>query len=345
MRDGPVLAPVPGAHDTRSLFYWLLVVPRAYVRGWRRVRPTTEGWIFLVSAGAVLLAAVNTGNNLLYLVLATMLSMVALSGILSELAIRGTRVRRRLHEPAFAGRTTRGSWSVSRPTGWGPGLGLRLQELRGPHLELDERGVGMVLYLSKGQRQTVPACWSFSRRGRHRLRGVRVSTTWPFGIFVKSSDFALSQDVVVFPEPLEHALVRTPGDDRGSLEARSPQAGGDGDFLGLREHAPGEDPRRVHWRSSARLGRLVSIERAQSSVEGRIEVRVRQPGPGSQMERSQALEVELSRATFALCEGIQRGSEVRVQLPDGGWRTVSDRGGLFRVLEGLATLLLAEDAA
>lgn len=300
------------------------------------MRPTTEGWIFLASGFAVLLAAVNTGNNLLYLVLATMLSMVALSGILSELALRGTRVQRRLDEPAFAGRVTRGRWCVSRRAGWSPGLALRLEELRGPHLELDQRAAAILLYVRAGQRQDLPAGWLFSRRGRHRLRGVRVSTTWPFGIFVKSSNLLLSEDVVVFPEPREHELVRVPGTTVGGVRTQRPQRGGDGDFLGLSEHRPGEDPRRIHWRSSARLARLVSVERSQSPRSGRVEVWVQQPGAGTRGERWMLFEEQLSRAAFALCEGARDGSEVVLHLFGHAPVVVCDRRGLYRSLEALA---------
>jgi len=340
-----VLAPPRVRPGKRTTLSWLLLLPQAYIRGWRRVRPTTEGWIFLASGFAVLLAAVNTGNNLLYLVLATMLSMVALSGILSELALRGLRVRRRIDEPAFARRASHGRWCMSRSSGWSPGLALRLEELVGPHLELDERAVANVLCLRQGQRQDVPACWVFSRRGRHRLKGVRVSTTWPFGIFVKSSNFPLHQEVVVFPEPRDHAVVRTAGSTVGSLEELRPQRGGDGDFLGLREYQRGEDPRRVHWRTSARLGRLVAVERARSPRAGRIEVWIKHPGRGELMERRLSFEDQLSRATYALTEGVAGGSEVRLHLPDGGLCIARDPAGLYRSLGVLATAILDEEAA
>ncbi|MBW2401796.1 MAG: DUF58 domain-containing protein, partial [Deltaproteobacteria bacterium] len=39
-------------------------------------------------------AALNTGNNLLYLVLSLMLAFLVLSGVMSESALRGIRVRR-----------------------------------------------------------------------------------------------------------------------------------------------------------------------------------------------------------------------------------------------------------
>ena len=40
--------------------------------------------------------AINTGNNLLYLLLGMMLALILLSGVLSETTLRKLRVRRRL---------------------------------------------------------------------------------------------------------------------------------------------------------------------------------------------------------------------------------------------------------
>ena len=70
----------------------------------RRVRPTREGkWYIGITIG-VGLAAINTGNNLLYLFLGTMLSLIIISGVMSELSLRRLTVIRRLPTRAQVGR-------------------------------------------------------------------------------------------------------------------------------------------------------------------------------------------------------------------------------------------------
>ncbi|HJL19559.1 MAG TPA: hypothetical protein RMH99_28105, partial [Sandaracinaceae bacterium LLY-WYZ-13_1] len=69
----------------------------------RRLRFTREGRVFVLVTLGVGAAAVNTGNNLLYLVLGMLLSLIVLSGVLSEGVLRGLRVARRLPRRAFAG--------------------------------------------------------------------------------------------------------------------------------------------------------------------------------------------------------------------------------------------------
>ena len=85
----------------------LLARVRRWLRPPRRLRPTRAGWSFFAITFGVGFAALNTGNNLLYLVLALMLSFLVLSGVLSESALRGIAVRRRLPRELYAGAASR----------------------------------------------------------------------------------------------------------------------------------------------------------------------------------------------------------------------------------------------
>ena len=56
-------------------------------KDWLRV--TREGWLFIIICLAIGLAAIRSGNNLLFLILGMMLGLLVVSGILSELSLRG----------------------------------------------------------------------------------------------------------------------------------------------------------------------------------------------------------------------------------------------------------------
>jgi uncharacterized protein (DUF58 family) len=64
---------------------------------------TREGRVYVVVTLGVGFAAVNTGNNLLYLVLGMMLGLIVVSGVLSEITLRGVTVRRALARRAGEG--------------------------------------------------------------------------------------------------------------------------------------------------------------------------------------------------------------------------------------------------
>lgn len=296
----------------------------------RRIRPTREGWVFLGSALAVALAALNTGNNLLYLVFATQLAMVALSGVLSELSVQQLRLGRRLAGPIFAGVPVRGEWLLHNPRRWLPNLALTVREGGRRGALLTRRGDAHAPVLSPGEHLALPATWAFEARGEHRLTGIRVATTWPFGIFEKYYELAAPLDVLVHPRPTPRGSgrERPVGRDPGAAAGRRR---GDDDFLGLRDHQPGDDPRRVHWRTSARLGRLVSVERARRAG-GALDVRVPPPaGP----RRGEEFELSLGRATRAVLDATTAGRAVTLSLP-GQPPIASGPGEAASLLEALA---------
>src|SRR5262245_81585 len=62
----------------------------------RRLKFTREGKFFVGITLGVGFAAINTGNNLLYLLLGMLLALIIVSGLMSELSLRDLTVIRRL---------------------------------------------------------------------------------------------------------------------------------------------------------------------------------------------------------------------------------------------------------
>ena len=97
------------------------------------------------------------------------------------------------------------------------------------------------------------------RRGRYEVGPLRVTLTDPFGL-VERSQFVLStEQVIVYPRVCD---VLPPAEMGGlDLDREQPQVRSriepSGEFHTLREYAPGDDLRHVHWRSTARRGQLM----------------------------------------------------------------------------------------
>src|SRR5690606_29386851 len=70
----------------------------------RKLKLTREGKYFIGVTFGVGFAAINTGNNLLYLLLGMLLSLIIVSGVLSELSLRRLTVSRKLPPRAQVGR-------------------------------------------------------------------------------------------------------------------------------------------------------------------------------------------------------------------------------------------------
>ena len=102
------------------------------------------------------------------------------------------------------------------------------------------------------------------RRGRFGVGPAVVGVADPFGLTHRFVEIGGTDDVIV--RPRVHALSGTtaaPGQRRSSAQRRAlipvPSQAHD-EFLALRDYEVGDDLRRIHWRSTARLGELVVRE-------------------------------------------------------------------------------------
>ena len=279
---------------------------------YRRIRLTVEGGIFLVTGTAVALAALNTGNNLLYLLLSLLLGLLVISGVLSEAAIRSARPRRRLTGRVFAGVPVSGQIELGNPRRFVPHLAVRIDEVPPDRRLLIEPATASFPVVPAGERRVRAARWHFSRRGLHALTTLRVSTAWPFGILRKWYDVPDEQELIVLPSP-RHARGEERPQGVGVGSAQRVGRGG-AEPMGLRVWRAGEDRRAIHWRTTARRQQEIIVEREEDdSLAVRVDVPI--PGPGDPAARSALWEDALSCATGAILDAESRRQTVVLRLP------------------------------
>lgn len=111
------------------------------------------------------------------------------------------------------------------------------------------------------------------RRGRLHLGRLRLSSSYPLGLFKAWSNVNLDSECIVYPRPLyELPLPPLAGnDDLGDL---GNQKGLD-DFSGFRKYIPGDSPRHINWKAVAR-GHEPLIKHFTGSGAGRIELSLQQ---------------------------------------------------------------------
>src|SRR5262245_43199623 len=102
---------------------------RSLGRRSRRLRSSREGKYFIAITIGVGLAAINTGNNLLFLLLGWMCSVIVASGVLSELSLRGLSVTRQPPARIFAGRPFLMGISLKNHKGKLPSFSIEIEDL------------------------------------------------------------------------------------------------------------------------------------------------------------------------------------------------------------------------
>jgi uncharacterized protein (DUF58 family) len=304
--------------------FWRWRSPRTLVFG-------RSGWTIVFVTIGTGLGALNTGNNLLYLVLGLLLSLIVGSGVLSERCLRGVRVRRLLPDAAHAGEPFALRYELTRGSGYA--FGLTVREAGGA-----VSGSAFVPMLRPGETVRVRAQMTAERRGPHRLDEVEISTIFPFGIFLKTRRVELDDLLLVYPrrgfacaEPPEHSGA--PAGDGGDPRRRD----GNADLLGLRELNDGEDARRVHWLKSATAGKLLKVEREREERRQFV-LAVSDALDGDALDRRCE---EIAALTRRL---ISRGHEVGLQAQRHRIRPGSGAGHERRMLTALAWVGFDADA-
>lgn len=229
----------------------------------RGVRLTRDGGWFCIVLLCIALIALNTGNNLLYLLLAMLLSLLLASLLMAEVSLRGVVPRRqpppRVHakDPFLMGIVLRNDKRRF------PSFSIEVEDLCEDEV-VDKRCY--FLKIPAGRTQQTSYRHSLLRRGRYVFTAFRISTKFPFALFRTSRYVEHRSEVVVYPTllPLSHwpqAMTVAIGNLSMSKVGRR------GNFHALREYRHGDDPRDIHWRSSARRQRLVVREHEVEAVQ------------------------------------------------------------------------------
>lgn len=227
------------------------------MRLWSRFREallrevTRGGVLFTAALALVAAAALVSANNLLFLILAAMLSTLMVSSLVSRLSLAGLELDVFLPEHITARRTVKARVQVRNLKRWMPSFSL--------HLEGQQAGARFtplyfpVLPCRKLVEETVDV--RFERRGLHRGSSFRFSTGFPFGFLQRRAEVTLRAQVLVYPSAdpqpgFEELLASV----RGDLEIQARGRGSD--FYRIRPYQAFESARHVDWKATAHTGEL-----------------------------------------------------------------------------------------
>ena len=243
----------------------------SFVRGMSRrrsIRLTSEGTRFLLFTFGIGLAAINTGNNLFYLLLAMMLSLIVISGLLSEHCLRRLEFRRHVPDLIMANEPTSLTLSVTNRNRHLPSFSLRLLDV----VEGQDVDRGLAIRLLPA-RSSVLLSYPLlaTKRGWIRFEGTRAQTLFPFGLFLKKGLYPTEVHLLVSP-PIKPLTVRFIDELVGEGQGESLPRRGDGTQLyNLRLYQPGDDSRAIHWMTTARTSQLI-VRETEAEDQRRITV-------------------------------------------------------------------------
>ena len=291
---------------------------------------TREGLVYMAVALVIGVAALNTGNNLLFIVVAAMLAGVLVSGVASALVLGGLRLDVTLPNHVFARQEVMArihlrngfkvpSFSVSvvppKPKSakrfyWEKGMfifppkapkqrqWIRLPDLKLRYVDLPRaadaifQGAVYFPYISGGESAFADILLNFPRRGRYVQESFGVSTRFPFSFLRKTRRVPSQREILVYPsvEATDEFFQVLPM-ITGEFEAFVRGRGYD--LYLIREHVPGDSARHVDWKASAKAGGL-KVREFTREDERKLRIVFDNPGPGQVSDSAYESAVQLA---------------------------------------------------
>ena len=296
---------------------------------------TKVGWSAAFFVFFVLASAVQSGANLLYFLAALISSVIVLAISYAAVALRKTSLSLSLPRWAFAGEESRCEVFLENGKAVAPVIALNIEG------DLGSAGRFAAAAASLPPRSKATLELPFAPAARGTVHEARL-VMWTIGLvgFVKRSRKAtLPVVMTVYPAIAGVSappIPRRPRDSGRAFTAR------EGDFAGLREWRPGDSPKHVHWRSSARAGKLLMKEFVLSSHP---EALVMLDTFGREGD---AFEKVVSRAAGLAVAACSAGYAVRLVWYDQAVRAARDAGGgslPHVVLRALADIRAQEECS
>jgi uncharacterized protein (DUF58 family) len=278
---------------------------------------TRAGIIYVIATLLIGIAALNTGNNLLYIIVAAMLAAVLVSGIASALVLRDLELDVRLPEHVFAGKPVLGRFLLHNPRRWLPSFSIQVVPskrkptrkwlvepatfgfpLKRPPeqqwVRLPDRRVRRIVndgtapgifegfayfpYLAPRAELSADLELRFQRRGRYAEESFGLATRFPFAFLTKTRRVPLARTVLVYP-------AVEPTDEFLDIlpmitgEFETFVRGRGYDLYRIREHMPEDSARHVDWKATAKSGSL-KVREFSREDERKLRIVFDNPAPG-----------------------------------------------------------------
>lgn len=294
---------------------------------------TREGMAYLGVSLIIGIAALNTANNLLFIVLAAMLAAIVVSGIASAAVLRRLELDVIVPRNAFAGKPVQLRVNLINPRLLMPAFSVKvftpLDKKKKPGWELrktefifpkrkqwfrlpdyalrrkqlppwQEKILTRPVYFTfVGPRSMAGADLelAFPHRGYYSQEGFTLATRFPFSFLLKSRKVKLERDVLVYPALLEsdNFLDVLP---MITGEFVSYVRGRGMELYRIREHTPQDPARFVDWKATAKTGAL-KVREFTREDERRLRLVFDNPEPGR--VSAQAYERAVSMAASLAC--------------------------------------------
>ena len=260
-----------------------------------KVKVNRAGKIYITLTIFLGIAAVNTANNLLYMVVSVLLGVMLISGIVSYLNLLGVKIYLKPPREVYAGK--RESFKV---------FAYKENKLPSFLIEVSNK-VSRFFFVYLSQKVSEGKLeFLFERRGFYESFEIEVSSEFPLGFFKRFYTIEVNLNLVVFPKPVKTPLSEILTNKSKDSSGMKFYKKGFEEVKDLREYS-GEPLKLIHWKVSAKTEKLM-VKNMLSQEESSIIL--------SLEDVSGDLETKLSKLTYLVNELMKNGYSVGLKLKD-----------------------------
>jgi len=227
------------------------------------LRLTREGVGYIGVWLSLLFVGYYQQINLIMLVAGLAAGPIVASWFTSAGMLRGLRVARRVPPYVFSGAPLKIDYTLENTRRWMAALALVVEESPSPVDRIvsgAERPTPQVFFPRVAGRDRKRLRWQgpSPKRGKYRFGAIDAVTRSPFGLVERRVTLSEPHELIVYPrvgqltrrwQLLQRQAIET---KRGQRLDRTAQHQ---EYHGLRDYRPGDSPRWIHWRTSARLAK------------------------------------------------------------------------------------------
>ena len=279
---------------------------------------TKAGFFYIILTLMLGFAAVNTGNNLLYLMISALLGFMAMSGLLGHFNLKWVEIRVRCEQDYFAGFKAPVTLEVHNPLRWWPLFLLQLQLG-------DQSGLCTLIRGGDWCRCSLPV--TLPQRGYCALPEIKIASNFPVNFFLRARTLGTSHSVLAFPRPLPCSAPLLAEQALSPVDSLLMRVGSGDELRSIEPYQAGDSLKAMHWKHSARSDSL-QVKRFYRQGETALQLGIDQ--------LSGSLEERLGQLTFLICQAGRQGRGVGLELPNRVFPVSSDPQQRRTMLKALA---------
>jgi len=251
------------------------------------------GWFYILICILLGVGAINTGNNLVYMIVSLLLGFMGVSGFYGARNLKNIQLNMYSPDEVYANRQTAVRVEVKNKRTYLPGFLLKVS-IGDEH--------SLLPFVPCGKSLICNISMKFTERGKPVIGDVYISSVFPFNFFTRYRYMDVSPQIIVYPEPKYCELYTNEGDGKKKGDSFADIVGYEDDLISIRDYAEGDPLKYIHWKASAKTGEL-KVKELSQSVEPPVIVDLNRM-------RGDDIEQKLSCATFVITGMHSRGIAV-----------------------------------